>query len=229
MIRFPTLQLPVHPLDAKTITSYVLLSVSVTIFAIFWVWAMAHAARTPRAPWTQRLLWFLCLLCNPITTVWYWCVWKRWAFWTLFTPLLGIFLTLPFAVRSLMTKADATNLTNGLFALGSNGLVIFLAVLFIFPVVMRLAVILHLTKNPAYTAIERNDWVVSIGLPSVGYGAAFAYAIKHLMPWAFATLGWMLVVGITGRLIVINVTRVILPAGEEKRTEFLMKSATGTH
>ncbi len=220
MIRLPTLHLPLYPLEPKTLASYILLGISISAFASFWIWAMAHAVRTPRAPWTQRMLWFLCLLFNPTTTVWYWCVWKRWAFWTLVTPLLGIFAALPFVVRSLMTKADATQATNALFALGTNGLVIFMAVLMIFPLVMRLATILHLTKNPNLSAMERNDWVVSIGLPSIGFGAAFAYAIKYQMPWAFAALGWLLTLTVTGKFMVSNVANVLIPAGEEKREEF---------
>lgn len=219
-MQLPVFTIPQHPLEPISIGSYALLGLSILSMAYFWIWALVHAVRTPRAPWTQRLLWGFYLFLNPTATIWYWCVWKRWAFWTLFTPLLGFFMALPFAVRSVMTKADATNLTNSLFALGSNGLVIFFAILLIFPVVLRLAVTLNMTVNSALSAMDRNDWVLSVSFPVIGFGAALAYATRHMRPWAFIGMGWLVVLIIVGRIMVWNVGQLLVPAGEEKRENY---------
>ena len=214
---FPTLNLPKLPLEPLALGSYIILSISVIAFAVFWIWALVHAARTPRAPWTQRLWWSLCLFINPSATIWYWCVWKRWAFWTLFTPLLGMFVALPFAVRSLMSKADATNLTNGLYALGSNGLVVFFAILLIYPVVLKLAVTLDATSNGQLSALDRNDWVLCLSFPMIGFGASLVYAVKHLRPWAFGSLAWLLTFSFVSKAMIWNVAPLLVPAGEERR------------
>ncbi|MDD2785746.1 MAG: hypothetical protein PHS79_02515 [Patescibacteria group bacterium] len=220
MFRLPSLILPQAPLNAWYLTAYIIFSISLIALAFFWIWALIHATRTPRASWSQRLVWGLCLLINPTATIWYWCIWKRWAFWSLFTPLLGTFVALPFVIRSMMTKADATALTNTLFAIGSNSLVILVAVLLIYPIVLRLMVVLHLSKNTALTAMERNDWVLTLAFPLIGFGSALTYAAKNLKPWALGSLAWLVVLAATGKIMITNITPALIPAGDEKREEF---------
>jgi hypothetical protein len=200
--------------------AYILLGISLIALAFFWIWALIHAARTPRASWGQRFIWAICLLINPLTTIWYWCIWKRWAFWTLFAPLFGFFVALPLVTRSMMTKADASTVTNALFALGSNRLVIFFAVLLIYTIVLRLAVVLHLSKNAELTAMDRNDWVLTMAFPFIGFGTALTYTSKYMKPWALATLAWLIGIAIAGKFVFSNLTPIILPVGEEKRVEF---------
>lgn len=228
-IRIPALMVPSEPLSALSLAAFILLGISIAGFIFFWIRAIFHSYRTPRAPFGQRLFWALAILINPTATVWYWCVWQRWAFWTLFTPLIGIFIALPFVVRSLMSKADATTLTNTLFALGSNGLVIFFAILLIFPIILRLMVILHLTKSTEISAMEKNDWVVTLAFPSIGYGVALFYCVRYLRAWAFAGIGWMALLVIAGTIMISNVAPSIIPAGEERREEYkAIKEATST-
>ncbi len=216
----PVLTIPSEPLSALGLAAFIILGISIIIFTFFWIWALIHAYRTPRAPFSQRLLWSLCILINPTATVWYWCVWQRWAFWTLFTPLIGIFIALPFVIRSLMSKADATLLTNSLFALGSNALVIFFAVLLIFPVILRLMAILHLTKSKEIPAIEKNDWVVTLALPSIGYGVALFYTVRYLRTWAFAGIAWLILLTIVSKIMFMNILPEIVLSGEERREEY---------
>jgi hypothetical protein len=225
MLRVPILTLPQHPLGPMTWVAYILLGISLLIFIFFWIWALVHAAKTPRAPWVQRLLWSLCLLFNPSATIWYWCIWKRWAFWALFTPLLGMFVALPFVTRSLMSKADATGTTNALFALGSNRLVLICAILLIYPIILRLSVILHLAKNTESTAMERNDWVLILALPTVGFGSAMTYAAKYMKTWALVSLAWLIAFSIAGKVMIFNITPALLPAGDEKREEYKLQQS----
>lgn len=228
-IRIPALVLPSEPLSALSLAAFILLGISVLGFIFFWIWAVIHAYRTPRAPYGQRSFWALAILINPTATIWYWCVWQRWAFWTLFTPLIGMFIALPFVVRSLMSKADATLLTNSLFALGSNALVIFFAILLIFPIILRLMAILHLTKSTDISAMEKNDWVVTLSFPSIGYGVALFYTVRYMRSWAFAGVAWIIILMIVGRIMIANLAPSIIPAGEERREEYkAIKEATST-
>jgi len=217
---------PNEPLSALSLAAFILLGISIAGFIFFWIWALIHAYRTPRAPFGQRLFWALAILMNPTATVWYWCVWQRWAFWTLFTPLIGIFIALPFVVRSLMSKADATTLTNTLFALGGNSLIIFFAILLIFPIILRLMTILHLTKSTEISAMEKNDWVVTLAFPSIGYGVAMFYCVRYLRSWAFASIAWMILLIIVGNSMISNIAPSVIPAGEEKREEYKQNTIT---
>jgi len=124
-----------------------------------------------------------------------------------------------------MTSAEATNVNDYLFAFGSNTLVIFFAILLIFPIVLRLIVTLNLTVNGEVTALDRNDWVLSIAFPIIGYGAALVYAIKHLKAWAFASIAWVIVIAAVGQAMVANVSPLLIPAGQEKREEFKLRRA----
>jgi len=131
-----------------------------------------------------------------------------------------MFVALPFVVRSLMTKADATNLTNSLYAFGSNGLVVFFAILLIYPIVLKLAVILDATSNSQLSALDRNDWVLCISFPMIGFGALMAYAVKHMRPWAFGSLAWLLAFSIVGKAMIWNIAPLLVPAGEERRETY---------
>lgn len=203
--------------------AYILLACSIGIYGGFWIWALVHAARTPRASLSQRILWVGSLVVNPSTAIWYWYVWKRWAFWLLFTPVLGLFVSFPYIVRSLLTKADATRMTDILFALGSSGILVFIATLMVFPLILRLIALLHLGRNTDTDAMERNDWVMAISLPVFGFGAGFAYCAKYKRPWAFACLAWWIAITLSSQYIWKNVSPVLQPAGEERRAEFKSK------
>jgi len=210
----------IHAIPYKTVTAYVILSVSSLAYAVFWVWGIIHAASTPKTPLRQRMYWSLSLLINPTAAAWYWFVWKRWAFWVLITPLVLAFLLLPIAVRTLFTKAEETFLTNLLFALGPIWLISLLAALLIFPLVLRLVALFHLGKNFELTAIDRNDWVISLSLPIFGLGAGMAYCAKYRRSWAIAGLIWCLAMAIILRAVGSNVLQALVPVGEEKREEF---------
>ncbi|MFH1620900.1 MAG: hypothetical protein ABIB04_02330 [Patescibacteria group bacterium] len=207
----------------KTIAAYLLFLFSTIFYAGFWVWALIHAAQTPKSPKIQKFFWIGAIIVNPSTAIWYWYIWKRWAFWTLFTPILGLFLSLPFVVRSLITKADETNLTNFLFALGTARLVLIVSILIIFPLILKLAALLHLGRNKDLSAMDRNDWVVSLALPVFGFGAAVAYCAKYQRKWAILSLLWWLAIAFSFRFITPNITHALIPAGEEKREEFKAK------
>lgn len=210
----------IHSIPYKTVSAYIVLSVSSLAYAVFWIWGMIHAASTPKTPLRQRLYWSLSLLINPSAATWYWFVWKRWAFWVLITPLVLAFLSLPIAVRTLFTQAEETFLTNLLFALGPTWLIILLAALLFFPVVVRLVALFHLGKNFELTAIDRNDWVISLALPVIGLGAGMAYCAKYRRSWAIACLGWWVVMAIILRTVGSNVLQALAPIGEEKREQF---------
>lgn len=210
----------IHSIPYKTVSAYIVLSVSSLAYAVFWIWGMIHAASTPKTPLRQRLYWSLSLLINPSAAAWYWFVWKRWAFWVLITPLILAFLSLPIAVRTLFTQAEETFLTNLLFALGPTWLIILLAALLFFPVVVRLVALFHLGKNFELTAIDRNDWVISLALPVIGLGAGMAYCAKYRRGWAIACLGWWVIMAIILRTVGSNVLQALAPIGEEKREQF---------
>ncbi len=121
-----------------------------------------------------------------------------------------------------MTKADATSFTNTLFALGSNRLVILFAILMIYPIVLKLAIVLHLTKNTDVTAMDRNDWVLTMAMPVMGYGSALSYSSKFMKSWALSSLLWLIIALFAAQAMVMNIAPVIIPAGDEKREEFLL-------
>lgn len=210
----------IHAIPYKTMAAYFILAFSSLAYAVFWVWGMIHAAATPKTPVRQRLFWSLSLLINPLAAAWYWFVWKRWAFWVLITPLILAFLSLPVVVRSLLSKAEETFYTNLLFALGPTWLIILLAAMLVFPLCLRLAALFHLGKNFELTAIDRNDWVISLALPVFGLGAGMAYCAKYRRTWAIAVLAWWVVMAIILRTVGSNVLQALMPQGEERREQF---------
>jgi len=207
-----------------TFIADILLFASLAVFALFWAWAIVHAWRTPKASISQKLIWAGAIFVNPTSAIWYWYVWKRWAFWTLFSPLFGFFVSLPFVVRSLLSRADATNLTDALFALGTNRLVTLCAALMIFPLILKLAALLHLGKNDELDAMQRNDWVISLALPIFGYGAGMAYCAKEKRPWALAGLVWFVVLTGTIWSLEPNVVQALIKAGEIRREQFKIQN-----
>lgn len=180
---------------------------------------MIHAGSTPKAATTQKAIWVGAMLSNPSAAVWYWYVWKRWAFWLLFTPILGFFISFPIIVRSLLTKAEATTYTNILFALGPARLSIAVACLIIFPLILRLAALLHLGRNTDLSAMDRNDWVIAFAFPIFGFGAGFAYCAKYKKGWAFAGLLWWVAISIASSAIFGTISQELVRAGEGKRVE----------
>jgi hypothetical protein len=208
----------------RDLIEYFIFGISFLFYVGLWAWAILHALETPRATTSQRALWGIALVVNPLTAIWYWYVWKRWAFWTLFTPLLGLTISLPLIVRSVLSKADATALTNALFALGSSRQVIVIAALFIFPMILGLAALLHLGKNTELTAMDRNDWIVSLALPFFGFGAAIAYCARFRRRWAMLGLAWLVVTVFAFKSISLNISHALIPAGEERREEFRLRA-----
>lgn len=203
----------------KVIAAEALLGLSVLMYAGFWVWAVIHAVQTPRATKQQRLLWGIALVANPSTAVWYWYVWKRRAFWALFTPLFGALVSLPLVVRSALSNTEATTFTYILYGLGSARLVILLAALMTFPIILRLAALFHLGKNTELSAMDRNDWIVSLALPIFGLGAGIAYCSRYRRVWAMVGLVWSVLFAFTLKTVIINISQALIPAGEERRIE----------
>lgn len=195
----------------------ILFWISIAAFAVFWIWAILHAVRTPGADRMQRLLWGTAMVLNPFTAVWYWYIWKKWAFISLFTPLLLAFVSLPLAVRTIVSHAQETAMTNILFSLGSGRLVILVAVLMVFPLMLRLVAILDLGKNIKLTAMDRNDWIVAIALPVFGFGAAVAYCARTKKRWALVGLVWWVVIGLAIVEMVQNVGPALIRAGDAAR------------
>jgi hypothetical protein len=198
-------------------------AVSVLTYAGFWVWAVIHAVQTPRATPMQKALWGTAMVANPMTAIWYWYIWKRWAFWTLFTPVLVAFVSFPFAIRSLFSKADSTAFTDFLFSLGSARLIILIATLMLFPLILRLVALMHIGKNTDLTSMDRNDWIVSLALPFFGFGAGIAYCARHRRGWALVGLVWWVVIVVALKTVTVNVTHALVPEGKSVREEFLLK------
>ena len=204
----------------KLTIAYVLLAISALSYGYFWVWAMIHAGSTPKATIAQRAFWAGSMLTNPSAAIWYWYIWKRWAFWLLFTPVLGIFISFPIIVRASLTAAEASSFTNILFALGPTRLIILVAVLMVFPLILRLAALLHLGRNTELSAMNRNDWVVSFALPLFGFGAGFAYCAKHQKSWAFAGLAWWIAISLSFGFLWGNFSKELVSVGEGRREQF---------
>jgi hypothetical protein len=163
------------------------------------------------------------MVANPMTAIWYWYIWKRWAFWTLFTPVLVAFVSFPFAIRSLFSKADSTAFTDFLFSLGSARLIILIATLMLFPLILRLVALMHIGKNTDLTSMDRNDWIVSLALPFFGFGAGIAYCARHRRGWALVGLVWWVVIVVALKTVTVNVTHALVPEGKSVREEFLLK------
>jgi hypothetical protein len=183
----------------STIT-LVILAVYGTLLGVLWVMAMIHAASTPHEEWSRRALWIVAIAVNPSATIWYWYMWKRWAFWVLFAPYFLFAAFLPFTleetVRSLATRDISDKfvhitqqiLANVIDAIPLSALIPLVA----FPFVLRLAALMHLGGNTKLSASDRNDRAVTFALPIVGFGSALTYSLTWRRGWAAAGFLWFL-------------------------------------
>ena len=184
-----------------TVTIVLLLLIAyILLLLILWVWALFHAATTPRVPFSRRGLWAFALLINPFACMWYWYVWRRWAFWSLFIPsiLFAAFLpmTLGRVLQALSVRDVAERFVHFMMPIMTNfiqAIPLPVAIpLFAFPYVLRLVALGHLGGNTSLDAADRNDQAVSFALPIFGYGVALAYCLKWRRAWATAGLVWCL-------------------------------------
>jgi hypothetical protein len=181
-------------------TVFFAFSAYMLLLVALWAWALIHAATTPRVPFSRRGLWTFALVINPFASMWYWYVWRRWAFWSLFIPsiLFAAFLpmTLGRVLQALSVREVAERFVVFVTPIMTNFIqAIPLAIaipLFAFPYVLRLAALAHLGGNDAMDAADRNDQAVAFALPIFGYGAALAYCLKWRRHWAIAGLVWCL-------------------------------------
>ena len=133
---------------------------------------------------------------------------------------------LEFVTRSLLTNAEASQVTNTLFALGTQRQVVVFATLMVFPLILRLAALLHLGRNTELTAMDRNDWVESLASPIFGFGAGMAYCAKYRRGWAMTSLVWWVGITISSYFLFSNITKALIPAGEERREIYRNASST---
>jgi hypothetical protein len=171
------------------------------LFAFLWGWGIVHAFLTPHVAGSRRGLWMLAMILNPISAMWYWYVWKRWAFWILFAPAILFVLFLPltlrdviltFAVRDLADKfvnLASAFLTHVVYALPLG---LFIPVC-LFPFALRFAALAHLGANSELEAADRNDQSITFALPVFGFGAAMAYCFTWRRVWAVCGLVWIVV------------------------------------
>jgi hypothetical protein len=175
---------------------HIIFVLSALCFAVFWGWATWHAATTPNSSSSQKVFWAGSMLLNPLTAVWYWYIWKRWAFWLLFTPLLTTFATSPFIGKRLLAKSNAGSI-EALFAFltkpGAWLYLVGISIFVVFPLILRLVALVHLGKNKQVSALDRNDWIVALALPLFGFGAGIAYCAQHRRNWAIASLVWWMI------------------------------------
>lgn len=167
--------------------------------AFLWGWAIIHAFTTPHIPFSRRGLWTIALCCNPLASMWYWYIWKRWAFWTLFAPafIFAAFFPqlLEAIIRILSIREIGDRFVHIATAILTNTIdVIPLPIaipLFAFPFVLRLAALAHLGGNNDLEAADRNDHAVTFALPLFGFGAAMTYVLKWRRGWAVAGFCWI--------------------------------------
>jgi hypothetical protein len=177
----------------------ILLALYSLILGTLWIWAMVHAAVTPREDLTRRALWTAAIAANPSATVWYWYVWKRWAFWMLFAPYFLFAAFLPFTLEATIRSLASRDLADRFVHISQELLVQVLDAiplpalipLIAFPFVFRLAALAHLGGNTTLSASDRNDHAVTFALPIVGFGSAMTYSLRWRRGWAAAGLAWV--------------------------------------
>lgn len=178
--------------------TFILLCAYTALLALLWGWAIYHAFTTPRTPFSRRGLWSATLLINPLASMWYWYVWKRWAFWSLFIPTLVFSAFLPQALQEVLQTLSARDLAdrfvsvmNVILTNAIDVIPLFIAIpLFAFPFIMRLAALAHLGGNHKLEAGDRNDQSITFSIPFFGYGAALSYCFQWRRGWALAGLIW---------------------------------------
>jgi hypothetical protein len=175
------------------------------LFAVLWGWSAVHALLTPHEDWSRRTLWTVAILINPATAIWYWYIWKRWAFWVLFVPALCFLAFLPVTLGALVQAFAVRDIANrfvNIATLFLNNVVdaiplAFLIPLVAFPFVLRFAALAHLGGNSQLKAADRNDHAIAFALPLFGFGGALAYCIKWRRVWAALGLVWVLIMTTT--------------------------------
>lgn len=175
------------------------------IFTVLWGWSAVHALMTPHEDWSRRALWTAAMAVNPVTAMWYWYVWKRWAFWTLFIPLLAFMLSLPFALEALIRAFTVRDIADRFVHVATLLLQNVIDVipfplllpLVVFPFILRLAALTHLGGNSQLKAADRNDYAIAFALPFFGFGGALGYCFKWRRAWATAGLVWFFVASAT--------------------------------
>lgn len=133
---------------------------------------------------------------NPSAIIWYWYVWKRWIFWLLFTPLFIGVCSFPFLIRSMLSP-DRIMTFIGIMAL------------FIFPVLFRLAAVIHIGRNGELDALRRNDWVICLAFPIAGFGVSTMYATRYMRIWALSSLVWWFATSIAVYLFISSIVKLI--------------------
>jgi len=206
---------------------HILFLVSALAFSFFWIWAIGHSSSTPKSTTGQRIFWSGSMIVNPITTVWYWYIWKRWAFWLLFTPLLILFATGPFIIKSVLKRGDTESIVKLVTAPGSWVLFLALSCFIVFPLILRLIALVHLGKNQDMSAMDRNDWIVALGLPIFGFGAGIAYCAKHRRNWAIASLAWW-VIATLGSYEAVHFTRAALAQTHQTSSSSIAASSVSS-
>lgn len=182
------------------------LAIYASLLAFLWGWAIIHAYTTPNVEFSRRGLWVLSLIFNPMAAMWYWYIWKRLAFWSLFIPAVLFSAFLPNALektlRILSMRDMADRFVTVMQAILTNvidSIPLAIAVpLFTFPFILRLAALVHLGGNNELEAADRNDQAVTFALPIFGYGAAMAYNLKWRRGWAIIGLCWFIFVCFVG-------------------------------
>lgn len=172
------------------------------VLAFLWGWSLIHAFMTPKIDFSRRGLWSVALIINPLASMWYWYIWKRWAFWTLFAPVLIFSIFLPqlleAVLRTLTMRDLADRFVDIMTAILENIIsaipIPILVPLVVFPFILRLAALAHLGGNTDLEPADRNDQAVTFALPLFGYGAAMVYCFKWRRGWALAGLVWFLLV-----------------------------------
>lgn len=176
----------------------VALAIYTSLLAFLWGWAIIHAFTTPKVDFSRRGLWVCSMAVNPLAAMWYWYIWKRWAFWFLFVPAIGFTALLPIALEQTLRVLSMRDVADRFVAVMQviltqviDAIPLMIAVpLFTFPLMLRLAALTHLGGNMKLEAPDRNDQAVTFALPIYGYGAAMAYCLKWRRGWATAGLIW---------------------------------------
>jgi hypothetical protein len=194
-------------------TFLVALALYVSLLAFLWTWAIIHALTTPKVDFSRRGLWAAAMIVNPLAAMWYWYIWKRWAFWSLFFPAILFTLFLPKALAQLLRVLTMRDVADRFVSVMEfiltrviDSIPLIIAVpLFTFPFILRLAALAHLGGNNQLEAADRNDQAVTLALPFFGFGGAMAYCLKWRRGWAVAGISWFIVaVWVTWVLLVKN-------------------------
>ncbi|MEN9558445.1 MAG: hypothetical protein RL141_814 [Candidatus Parcubacteria bacterium] len=175
------------------------------LFALLWGWSAVHAFLTPQESLARRTLWTAAILVNPAAAMWYWYIWKRWAFWTLFAPSLLFMLFLPATLDAVIRTLEVRSIADRFVEIGTLFLqnvveaipLPLLIPIVAFPIILRLAALMHLGQNATLKAADRNDYAIAFALPIVGFSGAFAYSLKWQHAWAAAALLWYFIITLT--------------------------------